>query len=169
MDPYRCACARAGRLGAVGVYVRTHYDTLGVPDTATTVEIRASYIRLARANHPDFHVADELHGRELAESRMREINAAWAVLGHEKRRRDYDRELTRTVRSPAAEMKPAKARRGGSEPRRSRRLGVGSVLVLVVAGLVMSLGALLGSVAALAGGTIAALIGGAASLTRRAV
>jgi hypothetical protein len=149
----------------VGVSVTTHYDTLGVPETATTVEIRASYICLARVNHPDFHATDDPQSRELAESRMREINAAWAVLGHEKRRRDYDRQLTRTVR-PVVEMKPSKARQGRRMSRRSRRLGVGSILLLVAAVLAMSLGALLGSVAVLAGGTVAAIVGGAASLTR---
>ena len=63
---------------------------LGVDPTASMEEIRRSYLRLARASHPDFH-NDRDDARILAETRMREINAAWAVLGDVDERSAYDR------------------------------------------------------------------------------
>lgn len=70
----------------------THYEVLGVPPTADAATVRRAYLHLARANHPDFHTGDEI-GRRRAERRMQEVNAAWAVLGDEDARRDYDRAL----------------------------------------------------------------------------
>ena len=54
------------------------------------VEIRRRYLALARASHPDVQPASEA---ERAESglHMRDINAAWAVLGDVDKRSAYDR------------------------------------------------------------------------------
>lgn len=68
-----------------------HYAVLGVDAEASMGEIRAAYLELARANHPDRHRGDE-GGRLRAETRMREINAAWEVLGDVDSRSAYDRE-----------------------------------------------------------------------------
>ncbi len=67
-----------------------HYEVLGVDPTASMAEIRSCYLRLARASHPDFH-NDSDDDRLLAETRMRAINAAWAVLGDVDERAAYDR------------------------------------------------------------------------------
>lgn len=67
-----------------------HYAVLGVDPEASMGEIRSAYVELARANHPDRHLGDE-RDRLRAEARMREINAAWAVLGDVDARSDYDR------------------------------------------------------------------------------
>jgi DnaJ domain len=75
-----------------------HYETLGVDPAASMVDIRRSYLRLAREAHPDFH-----HGsREKvhAEARMREINAAWAILSDIDERSAYDRERLRNAAAP---------------------------------------------------------------------
>ncbi len=69
----------------------SHYAVLGVDAEASMGEIRAAYVELARANHPDHHVGDERE-RLRAEAMMREINAAWAVLGDVDARSMYDRE-----------------------------------------------------------------------------
>jgi DnaJ domain len=59
----------------------THYQLLGVLPTASTAEIRAAYLQLARRWHPDAGGSAE---------RMRALNAAWAVLGDTRRRDEYD-------------------------------------------------------------------------------
>jgi hypothetical protein len=71
----------------------THYQVLGVPPAATPADVRRAYLALARRYHPDRLAAS---GDVEAEERMRAINAAWAVLGDEHRRRDYDAELRAT-------------------------------------------------------------------------
>ncbi len=63
---------------------------MGIPDHAPAAEIRAAYIRLARTLHPDHHAESPPAERRIAERRMREVNAAWAVLGNEESRRAYD-------------------------------------------------------------------------------
>lgn len=61
----------------------TLYDVLGVRPTATTAEIRAAYLVSARSAHPDVAGAG-------GEDRMRDVNAAWSVLGDDEARRLYD-------------------------------------------------------------------------------
>lgn len=147
-----------------------HYQTLGVPRSAQIAEIRASYLALARAYHPDFHVRDDPSSQEMAAARMREINASWTVLSDERRRRDYDRELARTPRPTMAEIgsRPpgARRRRAGA---RSARLESGriAVVILCLAGVATSTGALVGSVVVLTCGLALAVAGGAVSLSRR--
>ena len=68
----------------------THYEALGIPTDATADDVRKAYLRLAREHHPDRHAASPGNVVE-AERRMREVNAAWAVLGDAGRRADYDR------------------------------------------------------------------------------
>jgi curved DNA-binding protein CbpA len=68
--------------------MRTHYDVLGVPSSASADEVKRAYHRRAREHHPDVHV-----GR--SGDPMVEVNVAWAVLGDPVRRRTYDHELAR--------------------------------------------------------------------------
>jgi hypothetical protein len=66
------------------------YDLLGIPPSASPVEIERAFRRVVVANHPDrFH--DDPAAREAAENRMRELNAAMAVLRDPERRASYDR------------------------------------------------------------------------------
>lgn len=69
----------------------THYEVLGVDQSAPAAEVRRAYLRLARQHHPDFFVASGPGAQAEAERRMRAINQAWAVLGHQGRRAAYDR------------------------------------------------------------------------------
>ncbi len=62
------------------------YAILGVARTATQDEIKRSYRRLAKEHHPDRNPGDH-----LAESRFKEIQAAYEVLGDTERRAEYDR------------------------------------------------------------------------------
>jgi DnaJ-like protein len=52
--------------------VRRHYETLGLPPTATNEEIKAAYRRLATEHHPDKDGGDT--------ARMQQINAAYDEL-----------------------------------------------------------------------------------------
>jgi uncharacterized protein YjbI with pentapeptide repeats len=64
-----------------------HYTLLSVSRTATFVEIRAAYRRLAREHHPD------TNPDPAAEALMRRINDAWETLRDPGRRSLYDRQL----------------------------------------------------------------------------
>lgn len=77
---------------------RTHYEVLGVPPSASPERIRAAHRQLAQLLHPDRQGTASSAERQLAERRMREVNAAWTVLSDPGRRRDYDR----TLRPPSA-------------------------------------------------------------------
>jgi hypothetical protein len=74
--------------------VATHYKTLGVSADASADEVRKAYLAAARLWHPDrFAHRAPLEAKE-AEDRMRKLNEAWAVLGDQSSRRQYDRELS---------------------------------------------------------------------------
>lgn len=62
------------------------YEVLGVQDHATQQEIKNAYRKLAKKYHPDLN-----NGDEEAQERLKEINAAYEVLGNEERRAQYDR------------------------------------------------------------------------------
>jgi curved DNA-binding protein len=64
---------------------RDYYATLGVSKTATEKEIKQAYRKLARKYHPDVNPGDK-----SAESRFKEINEAYEVLGDQQKRRKYD-------------------------------------------------------------------------------
>jgi molecular chaperone DnaJ len=68
---------RAGR--------RDYYEVLGVERTATEVELKAAYRKLAVQHHPDRNP-----GVEGAEDTFKEITEAYAVLSDEGKRRRYD-------------------------------------------------------------------------------
>lgn len=77
----------------------THYEVLGVGADASASDVRRAYLRLARQHHPD-HQGDASPGdRAAAEREMQRVNEAWAVLGDDVRRRDYDRELAAARRA----------------------------------------------------------------------
>jgi curved DNA-binding protein len=64
---------------------KDYYSTLGVAKTATDKEIKQAYRKLARKHHPDVNPGDK-----AAESRFKEMNEAYEVLGDPAKRKKYD-------------------------------------------------------------------------------
>jgi len=64
---------------------KDYYSTLGVAKTATQKEIKQAFRKLARKHHPDVNPGDK-----AAETRFKEINEAYEVLGDSDKRKKYD-------------------------------------------------------------------------------
>src|SRR4051812_31260845 len=64
---------------------KDYYQTLGVAKTASEKEIKQAYRKLARKHHPDVNPGDK-----AAESKFKEINEAYEVLGDPDKRKKYD-------------------------------------------------------------------------------
>src|SRR5438876_2959641 len=64
---------------------KDYYSSLGVAKTATDKEIKQAYRKLARKHHPDVNPGDK-----AAETRSKEINEAYEVLGDPAKRKKYD-------------------------------------------------------------------------------
>lgn len=65
----------------MGVYMTTHYETLGVSRVATKDEIRSAYLRHARKEHPDAGGTSE---------QFTIIHTAYNCLGRNDLRKQYD-------------------------------------------------------------------------------
>jgi curved DNA-binding protein len=64
---------------------KDYYSTLGVAKTATGKEIKQAFRKLARKYHPDVNPGDK-----AAESKFKELNEAYEVLGDPEKRKKYD-------------------------------------------------------------------------------
>ena len=69
----------------MAVQFRDYYETLGVPKTASSDEIRSAFRKLARKYHPD--VAKD---KKTAEEKFKQINEAYEVLSDPEKRKKYD-------------------------------------------------------------------------------
>lgn len=70
-----------------------HYVALGVPETATQLQIRAAYRNLLKQIHPDTVSTLSPELRVMAESATRELVEAYAVLSDPDKRSRYDWQL----------------------------------------------------------------------------
>src|SRR5207245_4374415 len=71
----------------------THYHTLRIPKEASAERVKRSYRSLVKACHPDqFPSGSEAQAE--AEERIREVNAAYAVLSNPRKRASYDAKLS---------------------------------------------------------------------------
>jgi DnaJ-class molecular chaperone len=64
---------------------KDYYATLGVTKSSTEKEIKGAFRKLARKHHPDVNPGDK-----AAESRFKDINEAYEVLGDAAKRKKYD-------------------------------------------------------------------------------
>ena len=96
---------------------KDYYKTLGVSKTATEKEIKQAFRKLARKLHPDVNPGDK-----TSESRFKEVNEAYEVLGDPEKRKKYD-ELGANWRmyEHAGAHPGAEAVRGRLQRRRHRR------------------------------------------------
>ena len=70
---------------AMAVQFKDYYETLGVPRTATSDDIKKAFRKLARIHHPDV-----AKNKATAEAKFKEINEAYEVLGDPEKRKKYD-------------------------------------------------------------------------------
>jgi DnaJ-class molecular chaperone len=66
--------------------MRNPYDILGVARTASPAEIKKAFRKAAKAHHPDRNADDP-----KAKDKFAEVNAAYEILGDEKKRAQFDR------------------------------------------------------------------------------
>ncbi|HEY3142878.1 MAG TPA: molecular chaperone DnaJ [Acidimicrobiales bacterium] len=66
-------------------FEKDYYRILGVPESASTKEIKSAYRKLSRQYHPDANAGDT-----TAEERFKEISAAYDVIGDAEKRKEYD-------------------------------------------------------------------------------
>jgi DnaJ-class molecular chaperone len=72
--------------------VPNYYQQLGIDPTATAMEIKLAYRKLATLFHPD---RQPNSFRAATETRMKELNVAYGVLRCSQRRATYDAQLSR--------------------------------------------------------------------------
>ncbi len=65
---------------------KNYYDILGVKKDASDKDIKQAYRRMARKYHPDVNP-----GNKSAESKFKEVNAAYEVLSDKEKRQKYDK------------------------------------------------------------------------------
>ncbi|KAF8333113.1 uncharacterized protein EI90DRAFT_3053035 [Cantharellus anzutake] len=85
------------------------YDVLEIPRTASKHQIKASFYKLSKKYHPDLN----LTGKEGAEVKFVAVSNAWSVLGDERKRRAYDRELDQAAKAPS--FRPSASSGAGGE------------------------------------------------------
>lgn len=78
-----------------------YYRTLGVQPGASQDDLKKAYRALAKKYHPDLHPGDQ-----EAETRFKEVNEAYEVLGDPDKRKEYDAKQQTAQRHQA----PNKAR-----------------------------------------------------------
>jgi curved DNA-binding protein CbpA len=77
--------------------IRSHYEVLGLPRSATLVQIKRRYRELVRKYHPD--VAQD---KEMAHRLFIQLTEAYDTLADPDLRRSYDQELEAKERPPSA-------------------------------------------------------------------
>lgn len=85
----RQIAARANQGGSVSE--KTHYESLGVPEDATSAQIKEAYRREAMKWHPDRHESES--AKDDAHRRFKEIGEAYRTLRDPEARAAYDAEL----------------------------------------------------------------------------
>jgi hypothetical protein len=93
LPPPNFRCYLKGESGLV----QNYYEILGLSQGATTEEIRAAYLQLARAHHPDLHPEDVVG----ATQRFQAINEAYTNLHDPQERERFDRRWSHFQQAPS--------------------------------------------------------------------
>lgn len=92
------------------------YNILGLPNFASTDEVRSSFRKLAVLYHPDKNPGDA-----AAEEHFKQISAAYNILGDEQKKREYDMRLTGIYTYIHEETPEEKLRKRREQVARMRR------------------------------------------------
>lgn len=117
---------------------KTHYETLGLTESATKADVKSAFRSLSKKYHPDL-AGDGAHNLET----FKRISAAHSVLSNDLERRRYDIFLSQSVRS----FDGSGTRAEGFHPRHDASSQSGRAFrgipvrpTLIVAGIFMGLG-----------------------------
>src|SRR5688500_20195762 len=91
---------------------KDYYATLGIPKTANAKEVKQAFRKMARKFHPDVNPGDK-----SAESKVKEINEAYEVIGDPEKRRKYDELGSNWKMYEQAQRGGGGAGAGGVDPR----------------------------------------------------
>lgn len=98
---------------------KTHYEILGLPETAGIEDIKKKYHELAKELHPDHNPGQE--------ARMKAINEAHDVLSDDSKRKAYDQKQAVVKASAEAQERAERARRE-QEPTAAQKKAFGDQL-----------------------------------------
>lgn len=74
--------------------MRTNYQILGISQQATPEQIKRTFRTLVKSCHPDLFASGSGEQAQ-AQDRLREINAAYAILSNPQKRTAYDAKLSK--------------------------------------------------------------------------
>lgn len=95
--------------------MKTHYDILGVPQTATQEQIVTAYRLRSKVLHPDrFDRSKQLVEWDLANELLKELNGSYAILRDATSRAEYDRAIG--VSQPSSTQQRSSASTSQSPP-----------------------------------------------------
>jgi curved DNA-binding protein CbpA len=92
LGAFLSANSRIARAGLENM--RTHYQILGIPKEASADPVKRSYRSLVKICHPDLFPSGSKAQADAGE-RIREVNAAYAVLSNRAKRASYDAKLNK--------------------------------------------------------------------------
>jgi len=96
--------------------VKNYYWILEVPASATQIQIRRAYLKLARKYHPDLNPANR-----LAEEKFKELQEAYKVLSDPDRRSQYDDQNRPQARPSQRRRSTPPSRSAGRAPSPARQ------------------------------------------------